>query len=259
MCHHPRVSLQHNILVRYKIGLTYSGNQMISARKIRVIGLAVFFLLLLSWLFHAHLVDAESSNDTKIKTLVTSNNLVESTNDEKLDAAINNEISKLSDDDSEGAVDGKQKTAVEDNTGALKDVGDKGKNQEAITADGQMFDPTQELLSIRALSPIVIFSKTYCPYSKKLKHLLQENYQITPAPSIVELDKHKHGAELQAHLGEVTDRKTVPNVLIGPTPKSRGGCDDFIQMHEDGTLLERLKQWGGKGLDVKKVEAPSNL
>ncbi|KAK7677784.1 hypothetical protein QCA50_019216 [Cerrena zonata] len=103
------------------------------------------------------------------------------------------------------------------------------------------FDPAKELIEIRSLSPMTIFN----------------NYQITPQPSIVELDKHSHGAELQEYLSELTGRHTVPNILVGST-ESRGGADDFIKLHEQGILLDLLNQWGEKDLDVKKVETPSN-
>lgn len=247
---------------------------MLNPRKLRVIGLAVFSILLLVLLFHTHSSKVGDSV-ANVQTLVTSNNLVESTNDEKLDAAINSEISKLgkeneeSEDEATGkdaAVKGAKSKGSGSGSAGSAIVGGVGtgdapnsKNQAAITEEDGSFDPVQELLSIRAMAPMVVFSKTFCPYSKKLKKLLKENYQITPAPAFVELDKHKHGAELQKYLGEVTERKTVPNVLVGSSSISRGGGDDFVKMHEDGTLIDLLKTWGSKGLDVKRVEAPSNV
>ncbi|CAH2352920.1 monothiol glutaredoxin-6 [[Candida] railenensis] len=242
---------------------------MLNPRKLRVIGLAVFSILLLVLLFHTHSSKVGDSV-ANVQTLVTSNNLVESTNDEKLDAAINSEISKLGKENEESEDEATAKDAVAKGSGSgsagSAKVGGVGtgdapnsKNQAAITEEDGSFDPVQELLSIRALAPMVVFSKTFCPYSKKLKKLLKENYQITPVPAFVELDKHKHGAELQKYLGQITERKTVPNVLVGSSSISRGGADDFVKLHEDGTLIDLLKQWGSKGLDVKRVEAPSNV
>lgn len=76
---------------------------------------------------------------------------------------------------------------------------------------------------------------------------------------MVELDLHKHGKLLQEHLGKVSGRNTVPNVLIGESNESKGGCDDFHNLHESGKLTSLLNEWGNKKLSVKKLEAPSNL
>ena len=63
------------------------------------------------------------------------------------------------------------------------------------------------------LSLVIIFSKSYCPYSRKAKEIF-EKYQIVPSPFIVELDMHSMGTHIQAALEKSTNRKTVPNVLI---------------------------------------------
>ncbi|KAK4976582.1 hypothetical protein LTR66_010809 [Elasticomyces elasticus] len=101
-----------------------------------------------------------------------------------------------------------------------------------------------ELNSILKKSPIIIFSKSYCPYSKKAKHILLDQYKIVPAPYVVELDQHPLGQGLQSALQKSTGRRTVPNVLING--KSIGGGDDVQKLHEDGTLTETVKSMGGK-------------
>lgn len=109
---------------------------------------------------------------------------------------------------------------------------------------------------------MVIFSKSYCPHSKRAKHLLLEVYKIVPKPIVVELDEltspvedHKHeeeqhhsktvGAELQALLGEMTGRRTVPNIVVGGI-HSIGGNDNIWLMHESGTLQEEIMKYSGK-------------
>ncbi|RPB09716.1 glutaredoxin, partial [Morchella conica CCBAS932] len=92
-------------------------------------------------------------------------------------------------------------------------------------------------------APVVIFSKSYCPYSKRAKTLLLDKYNIVPAPLVVELDQHAHGAEIQAALGKRTGRRTVPNVLVAG--ESIGGCDDVYAMEEEGRLHDRIKALGG--------------
>jgi glutaredoxin len=91
---------------------------------------------------------------------------------------------------------------------------------------------------------VIIFSKSYCPYSMKAKHILLEGYTISPAPFVVELDKHPIGKEIQAILKETTGRGTVPNILVNG--KSIGGGDDIAAMDQSDDLATRLREYGGK-------------
>lgn len=59
-----------------------------------------------------------------------------------------------------------------------------------------------------------------------------------PAPYVVELDKHHHGPELQAHLSEVTGRRTVPNILVNG--ESIGGGDEMRRLEADGNVAQTL-------------------
>jgi glutaredoxin len=127
----------------------------------------------------------------------------------------------------------------------------------------------EELQTILKKSPIVIFSKSYCPYSKRAKALLLDTYTITPTPHVVELDlmnqklprpPHQNigddddedddrpvstlGRKLQDLLASLTGRHTVPNIMINS--QSLGGGDDVARMHADGTLEEEIKKLGGK-------------
>ncbi|KAK6456879.1 thioredoxin-like protein [Scheffersomyces xylosifermentans] len=210
---------------------------MFKLKQIRVISLAVVAVLLVVVLYRSQIQSTPITNGKAISnpSVSTTNKLIDSKNDAKLDAMINKQIS----DDKDGDVVKGDSTTPEGETAT--------------------FDAAEALIQIRSLSPMTIFSKSYCPYSKKLKDLLLSSYQITPAPTVVELDKHEHGKELQAYLAETTGRRTVPNVLVGKSNESRGGCDDLVKLHEDGELLKLLIKWGGKKLDVKKAEAPSNL
>lgn len=93
---------------------------------------------------------------------------------------------------------------------------------------------------------VIIFSKSYCPFSKRAKSIILEKYSIVPAPHVVELDQHPLGKELQSILGENTGRRTVPNVLV--SGRSIGGGDDVTALHEKGQLASTLKNLGGKWL-----------
>lgn len=125
-------------------------------------------------------------------------------------------------------------------------------------AEGEAYDPVQDFLEIRSLAPMTVFSKSYCPFSQKLKKLLFENYVITPPLAVVELDKHLNGQKLQEYLRGVTERGTVPNVVIGKSHVSKGGCDDLVKLHEEGKLEELLNIWGEKKMTAKRIEPPLN-
>lgn len=107
-------------------------------------------------------------------------------------------------------------------------------------------------------SAVIIFSKSYCPFSRKAKTVLLEKYDIDPAPYVVELDQHKLGAQLQAKLAELTGRKTVPNVLINGV--SIGGGDDIVELDGSKKLLAKIKDLGGKKVvDISERPAGSDL
>lgn len=101
---------------------------------------------------------------------------------------------------------------------------------------------------------VIIFSKSYCPYSKKAKHILLDMYNIVPAPYVEELDQHPLGMQLQSALQKTTGRRTVPNILING--KSIGGGDDVAKFDAEDKLAETIKSLGGKRImEVTKVEA----
>ncbi|KAN0111644.1 Thioredoxin-like fold [Russula decolorans] len=64
-----------------------------------------------------------------------------------------------------------------------------------------------------AENTVVVFSKSWCPYSKKAKALLKEKYSDAQT-AIFELDEREDGGELQNYLQEKTNQRTVPNIFI---------------------------------------------
>ncbi|KAK8900989.1 hypothetical protein QC760_010448 [Botrytis cinerea] len=138
----------------------------------------------------------------------------------------------------------------------LKDAADKARdnaNAKAFKPDPpsqvgekeeEDMEVTTELNTILKKSPIIIFSKSYCPHSKRAKDILLEKYRIDPLPYVVELDKHPLGGKLQGRLNQLTGRRTVPNVLVNGV--SIGGGDDVAELDEKGTLGEKVKDLGGK-------------
>jgi glutaredoxin len=96
--------------------------------------------------------------------------------------------------------------------------------------------------------PVIIFSKTYCPFSKRAKSLLIEKYSITPEPYVVELDIHPQGQALQDQLLETTGRRTVPNIMVNGV--SLGGADDIAEMDQAGKLVGKIVDLGNKRVEV---------
>ena len=98
---------------------------------------------------------------------------------------------------------------------------------------------------------VIIFSKSYCPFSAKAKRILLEKYTIIPEPYVVELDQHPLGQGLQAHLAKSTGRKTVPNVLING--KSIGGGDEVAALDGSGEMIDKVKGMGGRRILEAKL------
>jgi glutaredoxin len=103
---------------------------------------------------------------------------------------------------------------------------------------------------------VIIFSKSYCPHSKRAKNILLGHYDITPAPFVVELDQHPIGPALQQLLRENTGRGTVPNVLVNG--KSIGGGDDVAALDQSDELASKLRQLGGKWLSEVVHKTPES-
>ncbi|RPB05350.1 glutaredoxin [Choiromyces venosus 120613-1] len=120
-------------------------------------------------------------------------------------------------------------------------AGEEGREGEG---DDDGYSAMGDLEAILKRSPIIIFSKTYCPHSHAAKNLFLHEYMIVPAPHVVELDKHPHGSELQDLLAKQTGRRTVPNVMI--SGKSIGGNDDVQQLEREGRLGDTIHSMGGK-------------
>ncbi|KAK2058944.1 glutaredoxin [Colletotrichum caudatum] len=140
-------------------------------------------------------------------------------------------------------------------TGAGKDGAKDSGDVEKKTESNEEHAVEVELNSILKKSPVIIFSKSYCPYSKKAKALLLEKYSIDPAPFVVELDQHPLGPQLQAFLGQKTGRKTVPNILVNSV--SIGGGDDIVELDHQKKLVPKIVDLGQKKVEMKERSANS--
>ncbi|KAH9971149.1 glutaredoxin, partial [Lactifluus volemus] len=92
-------------------------------------------------------------------------------------------------------------------------------------------------------TPLVVFSKTYCRYSKKTKDLL-ELYDLSPKPRIIEVDLRDDGDFIKTVLTRLTGRSTFPNAIL--RGKSIGGSDEIVMMHKDRRLRQLFEDAGLK-------------
>ncbi|KAJ2959992.1 hypothetical protein NQZ79_g4555 [Umbelopsis isabellina] len=85
--------------------------------------------------------------------------------------------------------------------------------------------------------PVLVFSKSYCPFSKKAKEILAK-YSYKEPIHIVEVDLRDDGAEVKRALTLMTGRSTFPNVFING--ESIGGGDEVASMQHTGQLVDVL-------------------
>ncbi|XP_030531372.2 glutaredoxin-like [Rhodamnia argentea] len=97
-------------------------------------------------------------------------------------------------------------------------------------------DKAKEIVSSTS---VVVFSKTYCGYCKRVKQLLT---QLGASYKVIELDKESDGAVVQSALANWTGLRTVPNVFIGGN--HIGGCDSVTEKHQAGQLIPLLRSAG---------------
>ncbi|KAL2826051.1 thioredoxin-like protein [Aspergillus cavernicola] len=84
---------------------------------------------------------------------------------------------------------------------------------------------------------VVVFSKSYCPYCKSSKSLLNE---LGAKYYTLELDQIDDGSAIQDALQEITGQRSVPNIFI--QQKHIGGNSDL--QATKGTLPALLKDAG---------------
>ncbi|EXJ81237.1 glutaredoxin 3 [Capronia epimyces CBS 606.96] len=95
----------------------------------------------------------------------------------------------------------------------------------------------QKAQQIIAQNPVVVFSKSYCPYCRATKSLLSEKHAKY---YLLELDEVDDGAAIQDALEEITGQRSVPNIFIAQ--KHIGGNSDL--QAKKGELDGLLKSAG---------------
>ncbi|XP_036101312.1 thioredoxin reductase 3 isoform X2 [Molossus molossus] len=98
----------------------------------------------------------------------------------------------------------------------------------------------RRLLGLIEGNRVMIFSKSYCPHSTRVKELFSS---LGVECNILELDQvgkwNDDGANVQEVLSEITNQRTVPNIFVNKI--HMGGCDRTFQAHQSG-LLQKLLQ-----------------
>eukprot|EP00980_Cylindrotheca_fusiformis_P021093 scaffold8090_cov82-Cylindrotheca_fusiformis.AAC.6 len=92
-----------------------------------------------------------------------------------------------------------------------------------------MTDIVRNTISSAGPDGVVLFTKSYCRYSKRAKEELR-NAGIVPV--IMELDQRQDGQEIQTALMEMTGQKTVPSAWV--RGQHIGGSDDVHNGIETG-------------------------
>jgi glutaredoxin 3 len=105
------------------------------------------------------------------------------------------------------------------------------------SSDLSVADHIQELIH---KYPVMVFSKSYCPYSRKAKDILSK-YKLDTNYHVLELDQLSSKAdEYQNELGKLTGARTVPRVFING--KFIGGGDDTSALDKKGDLERLLRE-----------------
>ncbi|KAN0030172.1 hypothetical protein ACTA71_009933 [Dictyostelium dimigraforme] len=113
--------------------------------------------------------------------------------------------------------------------------------QQPAQQQSQQQQPINKLEYVQRLigdNKLIIFSKTYCGFSKRIKQLFKTIDGVTP--TIVELDIREDGVEIQSILSEISGIRTVPQLFING--KFIGGNDATQQLHSEGKLIHLLKE-----------------
>ncbi|CAM8918766.1 unnamed protein product [Rhodiola kirilowii] len=83
---------------------------------------------------------------------------------------------------------------------------------------------------------ITIFSKSYCPYCARAKHIFS---QLQEQPYVVELDLRDDGFQIQEVLLDLVGHRTVPQIFVNG--KHIGGSDDLSAAVQSGKMQSLLR------------------
>lgn len=99
---------------------------------------------------------------------------------------------------------------------------------------------SSELEALIASAPVVIFTWSFSPFSKKARGLLDS---LGARYTAIELDRTAGGMALKKELAKRTGRSSVPSVFI--RGEHVGGCFDgpgLVPLYQSGDLQRMLKR-----------------
>ncbi|KAF8167225.1 thioredoxin-like protein [Crassisporium funariophilum] len=102
----------------------------------------------------------------------------------------------------------------------------------------QRMDTKQFVEATIADNKVAIFSKSYCPYCKRVKELFKTQFPDVK-PTVYELDERDDGSDIQEYLYQKTGQRTVPSVFVAQ--QHIGGSDDTASMLKSGKLAGLVK------------------
>lgn len=151
-----------------------------------------------------------------------------------------------------------------------KQTNKKLSDQSSVTlSPSDMSSIAAELHEILNTSPVVIFGKKNEPDSEYLYNLLTKEYEVTPEPIFVDLDKHASGSMIQKYIQtkkivrhkEVDESNTmdIPYLFInGVSIINTGVATDIKKNHASNKLLDKLKALASDTVSFTRLESPSN-
>lgn len=106
---------------------------------------------------------------------------------------------------------------------------------------GDQPDWKSHMRKLREEYPLIVFSKSYCPFSTKAKKLL-ETYNLSPPPKIIEVDLRDDWDFLKLILTRLTEHSTFPNIILNG--QGLGGSDDLHTLRAQGKLKKMFENAG---------------
>ncbi|KAH7545173.1 hypothetical protein FEM48_Zijuj01G0065600 [Ziziphus jujuba var. spinosa] len=101
--------------------------------------------------------------------------------------------------------------------------------------------PYEMVRQLGCSNPVVMFSMSGCCMCTVAKRLL---FGLGVGPSVIELDQHVTGDDIQAVLYELAGdtQQPLPAIFVGG--KFLGGVETLMACHINGTLIPLLKEAG---------------
>lgn len=120
----------------------------------------------------------------------------------------------------------------------------KGSNRLQINQGASDQDPAAYARQVTKLineNKMVVFTKSYCPYSRALRTMLDEN-GLEGQYGVYEIDRENHGNEVHKALKDISGRQTIPNVYLNR--ENLGGDEEVEAMARSGELKRKLTALG---------------